>query len=186
MAGLEQRMGGGQGPCASRPQAWRLWGDPLTLHIPLTLAGPTAGPGPRPAGGVDPGWSFSWAGAGPRPGTPRFTSPPQNLVHRVSGPEGLWGPCPGAPLIWNPVFPEGSSGGPSPPWVGSRPIDGTCPAQDGALVSRAKRPPPAGPPAPACGPGAPPGGQWARPERPRGPQSTGPGQGLPAIPDLRG
>ena len=92
------------------PQARRLWGDPLTLHTPLMLAGPTAGPGPRPAEGVDPGWSFSWAGSGPRPGTPRFASPPQNLVHRVSGPEGLWGPCPGAPLTWNPVFPEGSSG----------------------------------------------------------------------------
>lgn len=113
----------GRGPRLSCPIGWRVWGHPLTPHIPATLAGPPAAPGPRLQGGCEPRLVFrSWGLAQQSPRAACLTravvqplahaictGPFQNLVNRRSGPEGLW-----VPRTRGPLFPEGSQKAPLP------------------------------------------------------------------------
>ena len=168
-------MGGGEVPCASCPTGSEVLGTPP--HPPhglgRTLAGPPGGRAPGQQGCVTQSHPLPGLGLAFCPGTPRTASSPQNLVLRVSGPKGLWCPGPGAPLTWNPVFPEGSqaapplpgSGGGAPGYTMAAPARTAVVCRDTA--ASAGQASSTGPDS-ARGPGVPAGGRWARPARPLG------------------
>lgn len=155
----------------------RLGSSGDTPHPPhrlgRTLAGPPGGRAPGQQGCMTQSHPLPGLGLAFCPGTPRTASSPQNLVLRVSGPKGLWCPGPGAPLTWNPVFPEGSqaapplpgSGGGAPGYTMAAPAWTAVVCRDTA--ASAGQASSTGPDS-ARGPGVPSGGRWARPARPLG------------------
>lgn len=91
----------GKGPRLPCPTGWRVWGDPLTPHIPRHWQDPQQAQAPGCRVGVRVGDFQSWGLSQQSPPSPLpyrgcgpalCTRPVQNLVHRPPGPKGLWVP----------------------------------------------------------------------------------------------
>ena len=100
------------------PQVRKFWGDPLTLNI--AWAGhwqdPQGGRTPGQQGCVTQSHPLARAGSGLL-----LRNPKDGLFPPESGPQGLRPQglvVSGAPLTWNPVFPEGSQAAPPLPGSG--------------------------------------------------------------------